>query len=213
MSGRNPRRRSPRGISDRQNVRNSRVDLPRRRRQGQAGGHPVPDGTNIRETFGNRAVSTSRCVRNSRARASTSTDAQDMEMSGADGAASAVSGREVGDTYSPDILPDHQAPYFAHEKSVLVQCQIKDKNGMLIAPHELYRGHSLLDLGFALDIHQQAQEPAALGFQVYHVNVEKLTILDKGDGAPWNPPSFDLTSAVPTTPSKRSVPFQKFRTA
>ncbi|KAJ7758070.1 hypothetical protein B0H14DRAFT_2634789 [Mycena olivaceomarginata] len=40
--------------------------------------------------------------------------------------------------------------------------------------------------------------------QVSHVNVQKATILDKGDGGPWNPPSPDLPSAVPSTPSKRA---------
>ncbi|KAJ7934237.1 hypothetical protein B0H13DRAFT_2305960 [Mycena leptocephala] len=32
----------------------------------------------------------------------------------------------------------------------------------------------------------------------------KLTILDKGDGAAWNPPPPDLPSAAPSTPSKRA---------
>jgi hypothetical protein len=45
--------------------------------------------------------------------------------------------RKVGDTYSPDMLPDHKGPYFSHEKSRLVQRQIKDENGNFIAPHEL----------------------------------------------------------------------------
>ncbi|KAJ6592152.1 hypothetical protein DFH09DRAFT_1073220 [Mycena vulgaris] len=40
--------------------------------------------------------------------------------------------------------------------------------------------------------------------KVYHVNVKKLTILDKGDGGPWNPPSPDLPSAAPSAPSKRA---------
>jgi hypothetical protein len=36
------------------------------------------------------------------------------------------------------MLPDHKGSYFSHEKSRLVQRQIKDENGNLIAPHELY---------------------------------------------------------------------------
>jgi hypothetical protein len=116
-------------------------------------------------------------------RVSAWTNAQDVEMSGADGVASgeilslfwyhlhrltahcAVSGCQVGDTYSSDMLPHHKPPYFAHEKSVLVQHQIKDKNGMLITPPELYGKLSLLGPGFTLDLHQQEQEPAILGLQ------------------------------------------------
>jgi hypothetical protein len=83
---------------------------------------------------------------------------------------------------------------------------------------EAHRGHSLLSTGLTVDIHQQRPQSAVHGLQgelhlqfnfkhtqrqVYHVNVEKLTILDKGDGAPWNPPSPDLPSVAPSTPSKR----------
>jgi hypothetical protein len=46
--------------------------------------------------------------------------------------------RKVGDTYSPDCLPDHRGPYFAHQDSKLVQRDYKDLDGDLIAPHELY---------------------------------------------------------------------------
>ncbi|KAJ7857944.1 hypothetical protein B0H14DRAFT_2578114 [Mycena olivaceomarginata] len=46
--------------------------------------------------------------------------------------------------------------------------------------------------------------PRFMDSKVYHVNVEKLAILDKGDGAPWNPPSPDLPSVAPSTPSKRA---------
>ena len=36
------------------------------------------------------------------------------------------------------MLPDHKGPYFSHQNSRLVQRQIKDEDGQLIAPHELY---------------------------------------------------------------------------
>ncbi|KAJ7865049.1 hypothetical protein B0H14DRAFT_2574175 [Mycena olivaceomarginata] len=125
------------------------------------------------------AVSTPRGVRNSRANASRSGEGEDVEMSGSDSAGSA---RKVGDTYSPDMLPDHKVPYFSHEKSRLVQRQFKDENGNLIAPHELYGKLTEGTLFSAQD-----HNPRFMDSKVYHVNVEKLTILDKGDGAPWNP--------------------------
>ncbi|KAJ7832912.1 hypothetical protein B0H14DRAFT_2591851 [Mycena olivaceomarginata] len=98
--------------------------------------------------------STSRCVSETQERGhTTSTTRKIWKCRVRIGAASAVSGREVGDTYSTDILPDHQH---------------------LLCPREVSLSTYI----------NEAQEPAALGFQVYHVNVEKLTILDKEDGAP-----------------------------
>ncbi|KAF7378322.1 ATP-dependent DNA helicase [Mycena sanguinolenta] len=82
--------------------------------------------------FGN--ATPQRTVRNSRARPST-TEGEDAEMAGLDSGSSA---RQVGDTYSPDMLPDHQGPYFSHQNARLVQRQIKDEDGQLIALHELY---------------------------------------------------------------------------
>ncbi|KAJ7721685.1 hypothetical protein B0H14DRAFT_3520579 [Mycena olivaceomarginata] len=55
-------------------------------------------------------------------------------MSGLDSAGSA---RKVSAMYSPDMLPNHKGPYFSHEKSRLVQHQIKDEKGNLIVPCEL----------------------------------------------------------------------------
>ncbi|KAJ6603088.1 hypothetical protein B0H10DRAFT_2229932 [Mycena sp. CBHHK59/15] len=83
-----------------------------------------------------------------------------------------------------------------------------NKNGMLIAPHELYvklTEGTLFSAQVSLPTYiNKDRNPRFLDSEVYHVNVEKLTILDKGDGAPWNPPSPSLPSAVPTTPSKRA---------
>ncbi|KAJ7841933.1 hypothetical protein B0H14DRAFT_3869057 [Mycena olivaceomarginata] len=149
----------------------------------------------------NNAVSTPRRVRNSRANASTSGEGEDVQMSGTD---SAESPRKVGDTYSPDMLPDHKGPYFSHEKSRLVQRQIKDENGNFIAPHEL---GTLFSAQVSLSTYiNKDHNPRFMDSKVYHVNVKKLivTILDKGDGAPWNPPPPELASAVPSTPSKRA---------
>ncbi|KAJ7866004.1 hypothetical protein B0H14DRAFT_3133234 [Mycena olivaceomarginata] len=153
----------------------------------------------------NNAVSTPRRVRNSRPNTSTLGEGEDVQMSGTD---SVESPRKVGDTYSPDMLPDHKGPYFSHEKSRLVQRQIKDENGNLIAPHELYgklTEGTLFSAQVSLSTYiNKDHNPRFMDSKVYHVNVEKLTILDKGDGAPWNPPPPELASAVPSTPSKRA---------
>ncbi|KAJ6546322.1 hypothetical protein B0H10DRAFT_1326960 [Mycena sp. CBHHK59/15] len=49
-----------------------------------------------------------------------------------------VTERQVGDTYPPEKLPDHQGRYFAQDKTKLVQRDYRDFNGSLIAPYELY---------------------------------------------------------------------------
>ncbi|KAJ7713518.1 hypothetical protein B0H14DRAFT_3636041 [Mycena olivaceomarginata] len=65
--------------------------------------------------------------------ATTSNDVADVNME-----TTQVAERKVGHRYSPDLLPDHQGPYFAHEKAKLVQRDYRDVDGTLIAPHELY---------------------------------------------------------------------------
>ncbi|KAJ7492128.1 hypothetical protein FB451DRAFT_1551547 [Mycena latifolia] len=45
---------------------------------------------------------------------------------------------KIGDTYDPNMLPDHRGPYFNHKISKLVQRNYQDLDGSLIAPHELY---------------------------------------------------------------------------
>ncbi|KAJ7488489.1 hypothetical protein B0H11DRAFT_1077136 [Mycena galericulata] len=62
-----------------------------------------------------------------------SDDVADVDME-----ATQVAERKVVDRYPPDQLPDHQGPYFAHERAKLVQWDYKDVDGTLIAPHELY---------------------------------------------------------------------------
>ncbi|KAJ7311671.1 hypothetical protein DFH08DRAFT_973764 [Mycena albidolilacea] len=64
--------------------------------------------------------------------ATTSNDVADVNME-----TTQVAERKAGDRYSPDLLPDHQGPYFAHKKAKLVQRDYRDVDGTLIAPHEL----------------------------------------------------------------------------
>ncbi|KAJ7092166.1 hypothetical protein C8R44DRAFT_990312 [Mycena epipterygia] len=115
--------------------------------------------------------------------------------------------RKVGDTYPPDRLPDHQGPYFAHEKATLIQRDYKDVDGTLIAPHELYSKlteGTLVLLTVSLVtyvITGQKNDKGELKAdkKVYHVLVDRLKILDHGDGNAWNPP-------VPALPERRYSP-------
>ncbi|KAJ7321292.1 hypothetical protein DFH08DRAFT_818660 [Mycena albidolilacea] len=84
----------------------------------------------------------------------------------------------------------------------------KSRTRNLIAPQDLYgkltKG-TLFSAQVSLSTYiNKEHNPRVMDSKVYHVNVQKATILDKGDGAPWNPPSPDLPSAVPSTPSKRA---------
>ncbi|KAJ7239736.1 hypothetical protein C8J57DRAFT_1528079 [Mycena rebaudengoi] len=44
--------------------------------------------------------------------------------------------RRIGDTYDPNLLPDHRGPYFNHKDAKLIQRDIRDHDDTLIAPHE-----------------------------------------------------------------------------
>lgn len=128
--------------------------------------------------------------------------------------------RQIGDTYPPEKLPDHQGPYFAHDKTKLVQRDYRDVDSSLIAPYELYEKLTegtlvLVMLSFVTyvikDQKNERGEPLPdkkvsgrlLNLQlltrvrqVYHVLAERLKILDRGDGPAWNP-------AVPVVPERR----------
>ncbi|KAJ6620931.1 hypothetical protein B0H10DRAFT_2188317 [Mycena sp. CBHHK59/15] len=97
--------------------------------------------------------------------------------------------RKIGDTYDPDLLPDHRGSYFDHRVSKLVQRDHRDEDEKLIAPHELY---SQLTEGDRAS-------------KVYHIYVERLQVLDKGSGNVWSPPVPSLLAAsAPSTPRKRT---------
>ncbi|KAJ7254601.1 hypothetical protein C8J57DRAFT_1722133 [Mycena rebaudengoi] len=99
----------------------------------------------------------------------------------------AVLERQVGDTYDPNLLPDHRGSYFNHEEATLVQRDIRDHDDTLIAPHEIY---SRLTEGTLFT--------ALISFQtyVYHIAVERLKVIDKGYGSPWYHPA----PTIPSTP-------------
>ncbi|KAJ7833537.1 hypothetical protein B0H14DRAFT_3462676 [Mycena olivaceomarginata] len=134
--------------------------------------------------------------------ATTSNDVADVNME-----TTQVVERKVGDRYSPDLLPDHQGPYFAHEKAKLVQRDYRDVDGTLIAPHELYSKLTegslvLLTVSFATYL---MANPGRKTRKVYHVLVDRLKILDHGDGDAWDPPVPALPEPLysPATPKRR----------
>ncbi|KAJ6606903.1 hypothetical protein B0H10DRAFT_2439874 [Mycena sp. CBHHK59/15] len=121
-------------------------------------------------------------------------------------AAAQVTGieRQIGDTYPPDKLPDHQGPYFAHDRAKLVQRDYRDVDGSLIAPHELYEKlteGTLVLVMISLATYVITDQKTAKGDpmadkKIYHVLVDRLKILDRGDGQAWAP-------AIPTMPERR----------
>ncbi|KAJ6554114.1 hypothetical protein B0H10DRAFT_2446512 [Mycena sp. CBHHK59/15] len=124
-------------------------------------------------------------------------DVEEME-------ATEVTERKVGDHYPPDDLPDHRGPYFAHDKAKLVQRDYKDVDGNLIAPHELYskltEGTLVLVtvslVKYVITNQKSEKGEAKADRKVYHVLVDRLKILDHGDGEAWNPP-------IPALPERR----------
>ncbi|KAJ7196403.1 hypothetical protein GGX14DRAFT_403352 [Mycena pura] len=138
--------------------------------------------------FGNRSPSPRR-VRNSRA-----TPGGDAEMTSGDATSATIQARKVGDTYPPDMLPDHKGSYFAHDKARLVQRPYKDEEGNLIAPYELYSKlteGTLFSAQISLSTYIIKEKPSSrfMDSKIYHINVEKLSILDPGFGPAWNAPA------------------------
>ncbi|KAJ7790967.1 hypothetical protein B0H14DRAFT_3568348 [Mycena olivaceomarginata] len=131
----------------------------------------------------------------------TSENAEDVEMA-------APPQRKVGDTYPPSALSDVQGPAFQFEKAVLTQREYHDLNGNLIAPGELYGTLTegtlvLVTVSFvAYIMTDQTTERGlpASDKKIYHLLVDKLKILDHGDGEPWSP-------TAPTMPGPRDTPF------
>ncbi|KAJ7892317.1 hypothetical protein B0H14DRAFT_3688500 [Mycena olivaceomarginata] len=115
--------------------------------------------------------------------------------------------RKVGDTYPPSVLSDHRGPCFAHDKAVVTQRDYTDAEGNLIAPAELYSTLVegtlvLVTVYFATYIMKDQKNDrgeAQPDRKVNHLIVDKLKVLDRGDGEPWNPP-------IPTMPERRASP-------
>ncbi|KAJ6485267.1 hypothetical protein DFH09DRAFT_1339789 [Mycena vulgaris] len=132
--------------------------------------------------------------------------ADNVEMETAAPSAPAVHDRKIGDTYAPDMLPDHRGPYFAHEAAKLIQRDFRDENDNLIAPHELYSKLTEGTLfGAQISFETFVFHESNFSSKIYHIYVERLHIIDKGDGKAWSPPIPSLPSATtPSTPKKRT---------
>ncbi|KAJ7828156.1 hypothetical protein B0H14DRAFT_3466534 [Mycena olivaceomarginata] len=140
--------------------------------------------------YPNRARSPARRVRNSRSTSPGGGD-NDVEMAGDDRAATAIAARKVGDTYLPDMLPDHKGEYFAHEKAKLVQ----PTEGTLFS----------VQVSLSMYVMKAPMGTKLKDSKIYHVNVEKLTILDPGYGAAWRPAIPTLPTNAPATPKSKRV--------
>ncbi|KAJ7776485.1 hypothetical protein DFH07DRAFT_980635 [Mycena maculata] len=134
----------------------------------------------------------------------TSENVGDVEMA----ALPQVTERKVGDTYPPSTLSDVQGPAFQSEKAVLTQRDYHDLNGNLIAPGVLYGTLTegtlvLVTVSFVTYIMTDQKTDRGLPAsdkKIYHLLLDKLKILDHGDGEPWNP-------TVPAMPGPRDTSF------
>ncbi|KAJ6540817.1 hypothetical protein DFH09DRAFT_1368480, partial [Mycena vulgaris] len=113
--------------------------------------------------------------------------------------------RKIGDTYDPDLLPDHRGSYFDHRVSKLVQRDHRDEDEKLRAPHELYSQLTEGTLFCARICSKTFIFKGDRASKVYHIYVERLQVLDKGLGNAWSPPVPSLLAeSAPSTPRKRT---------
>ncbi|KAF8157748.1 hypothetical protein K438DRAFT_1986362 [Mycena galopus ATCC 62051] len=135
-----------------------------------------------------------------RNRVSTSTEDTDMDVT------SAV--RKIGDLYDPDMLTEHRGPFFAHSSNIkLVQRDHRNINNQLIAPHELKKTlveGTLFSAQITLHTYTFSSGNSAPN-KIYHIYVEKLKILDRGYGEPWDIPIPNLPTPGPSPQKKRRL--------
>ncbi|KAJ6618446.1 hypothetical protein B0H10DRAFT_2217754 [Mycena sp. CBHHK59/15] len=124
--------------------------------------------------------------------------------------------RKVGDTYPPSVLSDHRGPCLAHDKAIVTQRDYANVDGKLIAPAELYSTLVegtlvLVTVYFATYIMKDQKndrgEPQP-DRKVYHLIVDKLKVLDRGDGEAWDPAALTMperpTYSPGASPKKRA---------
>ncbi|KAF7314094.1 ATP-dependent DNA helicase [Mycena chlorophos] len=123
-----------------------------------------------------------------------------------------VADRAIGDKYAPSILMDHEGAFFQQEKAYCVQADVRDGLG-LIAPNEL---GEKLDEGTLViatvalmtyvmpyaNPRKDRDGSVKVGRKIYQVQIERLRVLDGGNGAPfvYTPP----TIVAPPSPVKRA---------
>ncbi|KAJ6631827.1 hypothetical protein B0H10DRAFT_542 [Mycena sp. CBHHK59/15] len=126
---------------------------------------------------------------------------------------SQVTERKVGDTYPPSMLPEVQEPFYALDKARRFQRDYRDVDNSLIAPIELTAKLTegtlvLVMISFATyvitDQKSERGDPKP-DKKIYHVHVDKLRILDPGNGEPSTPsvPTMPERRFPPSTPSRR----------
>ncbi|KAJ6629650.1 hypothetical protein B0H10DRAFT_1939632 [Mycena sp. CBHHK59/15] len=115
------------------------------------------------------------------------------------------------------MLPEVQGPFYALDKARLFQRDYRDVDNSLIAPNELTAKLTegtlvLVMISFATYVitNQKSErgEPKPdkkAILQIYHVHVDKLRILDPGNGEPSTPsvPTMPERRFSPSTPSRR----------
>ncbi|KAJ7846019.1 hypothetical protein B0H13DRAFT_2363294 [Mycena leptocephala] len=106
-------------------------------------------------------------------------------------------------------MSDHKGTYFNHVKAVMPQRDYKDEDGNLIAPHEYYEKLRemilvLAKVSMSFYIFKD-KNPKFLDSKIYHVNFEKLAILDPGNGPAWDPEIPTLPGSAPSTPSTSRI--------
>ncbi|KAJ6608340.1 hypothetical protein B0H10DRAFT_1955495 [Mycena sp. CBHHK59/15] len=95
--------------------------------------------------------------------------------------------RKVGDTYPPSVLSDHRGPCFVHDKAIVTQRDTLIEGTLVLVT--VYFATYIMK-----DQKNDRGEPQP-DRKVYHLIVDKLKVLDRGDGEAW-----DL--AVPTMPER-----------
>ncbi|KAJ7765890.1 hypothetical protein DFH07DRAFT_1014444 [Mycena maculata] len=125
-------------------------------------------------------------------------------MADSDNMGPQITERRVSDKYPPNKLSDHRGPYFAHEKAQLTQRDYTDREGKLIAPEELYATLTegtlvlvMVSLATYIIPGQKSDKGAPLqAKKIYHVLVDRLKVLDRGDAEPWDPPVPEIPEAL-----------------
>ncbi|KAJ6597301.1 hypothetical protein B0H10DRAFT_2441748 [Mycena sp. CBHHK59/15] len=120
------------------------------------------------------------------------------------------------DQLPDDIVPDKDipGPEISERRAELTQRDYTDKDGKLIAPEELYATLTegtlvlvMLSLATYVITDQKSDKGTPLkDKKIYHVLVDRLKVLDRGDAEPWAPPVPVIPEArtySPMTPQRR----------
>ncbi|KAJ7891821.1 hypothetical protein B0H14DRAFT_3428246 [Mycena olivaceomarginata] len=110
--------------------------------------------------------------------------------------------RKIGDKYLPSKLSDHRRPYFAHDKAELELYATLTEGTLVLVVVSLA----------TYVIRDQKTDSGVCGVslpdkKIYHILIDRLRVLDRGDAEPWNPPVPEIPEArvySPMTPQRRA---------